>query len=100
MRLCFFGLLGAVAGIIASLPLVYYFNTHPVDFSKISKDMEQAYEKFGFEPSFFRLPLTGKYFYPGDSCSSPNNTIMALYPLTKNPQTQSRSGDEHKKNRQ
>ncbi len=46
------GLVGAIAGIIGALPLVYYFNKNPIDFSKMSKDVGDIYEKFGFEPIF------------------------------------------------
>jgi ABC-type lipoprotein release transport system permease subunit len=81
-EIMFLGLLGAVAGIIASLPLVYYFNTHPVDFSKISKDMEQAYEKFGFEP-IFPAAFDWQIFFTQAIVVVVLTTIMALYPLTK-----------------
>ncbi len=50
----FLGLLGALLGILGSLPLVYYFHTHPLDLSKFQggEEVAQAYEKWGFDPIF------------------------------------------------
>ncbi len=42
-------LAGCLLGIIASIPLVYYFNRHPL---KIGGETAKAYERFGFEPIF------------------------------------------------
>ena len=44
------GLVGAVAGIIASIPLVYYFHVNPIDFSGYDKELGGAFEKWGFDP--------------------------------------------------
>ncbi|MCB0662231.1 MAG: ABC transporter permease [Saprospiraceae bacterium] len=82
LEIVFLGLIGSIAGIIASLPLVYYFNINPVDFSKISKDMEQAYEKFGFEP-IFPAAFEWDIFLWQAFIVFILTTIMALYPLTK-----------------
>ncbi|MEL7118561.1 MAG: FtsX-like permease family protein [Bacteroidota bacterium] len=43
------GLLGAVAGIIACVPIVYYFNQNPI---RLSGNYGGTLEKFGFEPIF------------------------------------------------
>lgn len=82
LEIVFLGLIGSFAGILASLPLVYYFNLNPVDFSKISKDMEQAYEKFGFEP-IFPAAFEWDIFLWQAVIVFILTTIMALYPLTK-----------------
>ena len=44
------GLLGALAGMLGALPLVYYFKVHPLDFSEMSEEFAGAYEKWGFDP--------------------------------------------------
>lgn len=43
------GLLGALAGIIASIPVVLYFHRNPIRFSG---EYAKSMEKFGFEPIF------------------------------------------------
>ena len=40
---------GCMLGIIASIPLVYYLNRHPI---KIGGETAKAYARFGFEPIF------------------------------------------------
>lgn len=42
-------LIGCVAGIIASVPFILYFNRHPI---RIGGEMAKAYERFGFEAIF------------------------------------------------
>lgn len=42
-------LCGCLMGIVASIPLVYYFNRHPI---RIGGDTALAYQRFGFEPIF------------------------------------------------
>ncbi|MCB9080642.1 MAG: ABC transporter permease [Lewinellaceae bacterium] len=57
LEIIFLGLLGAMAGILCSTPLVYYFRVNPLRFSG---DYASALEKFGFEPIFpteFRLGI-------------------------------------------
>jgi putative ABC transport system permease protein len=44
------GIIGAIAGIIACIPLVYYFHKNPIDFSQAGEEMNEAYEKWGFDP--------------------------------------------------
>lgn len=51
------GLLGAIAGIIASIPVVLYFHKNPIRFSG---EYAKSMEKFGFEPVFpalFKLEI-------------------------------------------
>jgi ABC-type lipoprotein release transport system permease subunit len=40
---------GCILGIVASIPLVYYFNKYPL---KIGGDTAETYRRFGFEPIF------------------------------------------------
>lgn len=42
-------LIGCLAGLLASVPLIYYFNRNPL---RIGGDMAKAYERFGFEAIF------------------------------------------------
>lgn len=44
------GLFGAMCGIVAAIPLVYYFKVNPIDFGGMSEEMGAAYEKWGFDP--------------------------------------------------
>jgi ABC-type lipoprotein release transport system permease subunit len=47
MEMLFTGLLGVVAGVAASLPLVYYGNIYPLRFKG---ELARMYEDYGFEP--------------------------------------------------
>lgn len=50
MEIILLGLLGALTGILLSLPLVYYLKLNPIDLSVMGEEAAQAYEKFGMEP--------------------------------------------------
>jgi putative ABC transport system permease protein len=50
MEIIIMGLLGALLGILASLPIVYYFKVNPIDLSSAGEEMTSAYEKWGFDP--------------------------------------------------
>ncbi len=52
LEITFIGLLGALLGLAASFPVIYYFHTHPIDLTKMSEDTTEIYRKFGFEPIF------------------------------------------------
>ncbi len=41
------GLVGAIMGILISIPIVYYMHNHPI---RLTGNMAQAYERFGMEP--------------------------------------------------
>ena len=41
------GIVGAVCGIVLSIPIVYYLHTNPI---QLTGDMAAAYDKFGIEP--------------------------------------------------
>ncbi len=53
-------LIGVILGIFAALPIMYYFNIHPI---KLASEQAEAMEKFGFEPIIpmstnLEIPLT------------------------------------------
>lgn len=41
--------IGCIAGLICSIPLVYYLKKHPI---RLSGELAEAYKKFNFEPVF------------------------------------------------
>ena len=47
LELLFVGFLGIIAGVIASLPVVFYGNIHPIRFTG---EMGKMYEDYGFDP--------------------------------------------------
>lgn len=49
LEIVILGFLGAMAGILASIPVVWYFHRNPLRFSG---EYAQSMEKFGFEPIF------------------------------------------------
>ncbi|MEZ4907627.1 MAG: FtsX-like permease family protein [Saprospiraceae bacterium] len=50
LEILILGIVGALAGIIGSIPLVYYFHANPIDFSGYDKQLGGAFEKWGFDP--------------------------------------------------
>jgi putative ABC transport system permease protein len=52
LEIMFLGIIGAIAGVIVTTPLVYYFYVNPLNFEEMAEDMSSAYERFGFEPIF------------------------------------------------
>lgn len=52
--------IGCLAGILASVPLIYYFNMHPI---RIGGDTAEAYERFGFEAIFPTSTDSSIFFY-------------------------------------
>ena len=72
-------LIGAVAGILLSIPLVYYFYVNPLVFKG---DMAKAYEKFGVEavlPAAFDWDV----FVMQALVVFCMTSILALYPIFK-----------------
>lgn len=73
------GILGALAGIVVSMPLVVYFRDHPIRFSG---DYSAMLEQFGFEPIFpaeFSLPI----FFTQALVTLIITTVLAAVPLVK-----------------
>ena len=73
------GLIGAIAGIAASIPLVLYFKANPIRFSG---EYAGTMEKFGFEPI---IPATFEWNIFGTQAMVVFiiTAIIALYPLFK-----------------
>ena len=79
MEIIMLGLLGAFAGILASIPLVYYFYVNPLRFSG---DYAAAMEKFGFE-AIFPANFEAHIFLLQALLVFIITAILALYPLVK-----------------
>ncbi|MCB0568362.1 MAG: ABC transporter permease [Phaeodactylibacter sp.] len=73
------GLLGALGGILASLPLVWYFNVNPIRFSG---DYAAAMESFGFQPIFPTL-LAPHIFLQQALLVFILTALLAIYPIYK-----------------
>jgi len=50
LEIVIMGLIGAIAGIVGCIPLVYYFYKNPLDLSDYMKEMDDIYAKWGFDP--------------------------------------------------
>ncbi|HET9431526.1 MAG TPA: FtsX-like permease family protein, partial [Chitinophagaceae bacterium] len=72
-------LLGCVLGIIASIPVVYYFNRHPLRFGG---ETAEAYSKFGFEP-IFPTSLNPSNFIDQGLIVLIIGLMLSLYPIYK-----------------
>lgn len=72
-------LLGCVLGIIASIPVVYYFNRHPLRFGG---ETAEAYSKFGFEP-IFPTSLNPSNFIDQGLTVLIIGLLLSLYPIYK-----------------
>jgi ABC-type lipoprotein release transport system permease subunit len=69
--------LGCIAGIAASIPVVYYFNRYPI---RITGDMAKAYEQFGFE-AIFPTSLGPSNFISQGIIVLLIGLILSLYPV-------------------
>ena len=79
MEIILLGMLGALLGIVASTPLVWYFNQNPLRFSG---NYANTLEKFGFEPIFpaaFDLSI----FVVQAAIVFVITAILAIYPWLK-----------------
>lgn len=72
-------LAGCIIGITASIPLVYYFNRHPI---KIGGDTAETYQRFGFEP-VFPTSLDASNFIRQGIIVLIIGLILSLYPMYK-----------------
>jgi putative ABC transport system permease protein len=73
------GVLGALAGIIASIPVVWYFSVYPIRFTG---EYAGVMEKFGFEP-VFPAELDPRHFLLQAIIVLIVTAVLALYPLIK-----------------
>lgn len=73
------GLMGALVGILCSIPLVYYFHVNPLRFSG---ELAASMEKFGFEP-IFPTTMEPRVFLLQALIVFIITTVLALYPIYK-----------------
>jgi len=72
-------LAGCLLGIIASIPLVYYLNRHPI---KIGGETAKVYERFGFE-AIFPTSTDASNFIDQGLIVMVIGLILSLYPMYK-----------------
>jgi ABC-type lipoprotein release transport system permease subunit len=72
-------LLGCLLGILAGIPLVYYFNRHPI---RIGGETAETYRRFGFEPIFPTSVDAGNFIRQGTFVLI-IGLILSLYPMYK-----------------
>jgi ABC-type lipoprotein release transport system permease subunit len=70
---------GCLLGIFASIPLVYYFNRHPI---KIGGDTADIYQRFGFEP-VFPASVDASNFTRQGIIVLIIGLVLSLYPMYK-----------------
>lgn len=70
---------GCLLGITASIPLVYYFNRHPIT---IGGDTAATYQRFGFEP-IFPTSVDAAIFIRQGIIVMIIGLILSLYPMYK-----------------
>ncbi len=75
----FLGLLGALAGIVASIPVVWYFKVNPLQFTG---DYAGMLEKYGFEPIFPATFQVGIFAIQALTVFL-ITAVLALYPVYK-----------------
>jgi ABC-type lipoprotein release transport system permease subunit len=70
---------GCFLGLLASIPLVYYFNRHPI---RIGGDTAETYQRFGFEP-IFPASVDASNFIRQGIIVLIIGLILSLYPMYK-----------------
>ncbi|NBC09828.1 MAG: FtsX-like permease family protein [Bacteroidetes bacterium] len=73
------GVLGALSGILVSIPVVLYFKWNPIRFSG---DMASSLEKFGFEP-IFPATFEPQIFLTQALYVFLVTAVLAIYPIVK-----------------
>jgi len=79
MEVIMLGLLGALSGILLSIPVVLYFKYNPIRFSG---DMASSLEKFGFEP-IFPATFEAHIFLTQALYVFILTAVLAIYPMVK-----------------
>ena len=76
------GLLGALMGILLSIPIVYYMHVHPIPMESLGEGATEAFEKFGMSAD---LPTTFEFqiFLTQAFIIFIVTSILAIYPLWK-----------------
>ena len=75
----FLGIIGCLAGIIFSFPIVYYFYRNPIE---LGGQMAEAYEKFGVQP-LLPASIDPKIFLTQGLVIFFMITILSIYPMFK-----------------
>jgi ABC-type lipoprotein release transport system permease subunit len=75
----FITLTGCLFGILVSIPLVWWLKEHPI---RITGEMAEAYEKFGFE-AIFPASFTPSVFWNQALAVLTIGLLLALYPVVK-----------------
>jgi ABC-type lipoprotein release transport system permease subunit len=73
------GLLGALAGILVSMPIIWYFHVNPIRFTG---DYAKSLEQFGFEP-IFPAAFDPEIFAMQAAIVFLITSLLALYPFWK-----------------
>lgn len=75
----FIGLVGAIAGLVGSLPIVYYYYYNPI---MLSGDAAQTYINMGFEPYMY-FSVSPFVFYTQALTVLVITMVIAAYPIYK-----------------
>lgn len=70
---------GCLIGLLASIPIVYWLNSHPIRFSG---ELADVFQRFGFEP-IFPASIQPVHFYSQGLIVLLIGLVLALYPLSK-----------------
>lgn len=70
---------GCLLGILASIPLIYYFHRHPI---RIGGDTAETFQRFGFEPIFPTSLDAGNFIRQGVIVLI-IGLILSIYPMYK-----------------
>ncbi|MEP1093598.1 MAG: FtsX-like permease family protein [Cyclobacteriaceae bacterium] len=72
-------LLGAILGTLLSIPVVGYFYNYPI---KVTGDLKEAYENYGFEPIFY-FSIEPAIFYSQTLVVLVIALVLSVYPMIK-----------------
>ncbi len=75
-------ILGALIGILLSIPIVYYFNTNPVDVAVFGEEAAVAYEKMGIQGTL-SAAFEWSVFFRQAFIIFLMTCLLALYPFLK-----------------
>jgi ABC-type lipoprotein release transport system permease subunit len=79
MEMIFLGIMGLVAGLLASMPLILYFNRYPI---VLKGDLAKMMEDYGWDAVMPTAPV-GSYFYMQAAVVATMVIIATIYPLMK-----------------
>jgi len=77
------GIVGAVVGILLSIPIVYYLNQNPINMAELGgEEIKVTYEKFGMNP-IFPAAFSFRVFFNQAILIFVISCILGIYPLLK-----------------